>query len=124
MINRVILVGNLTRDAEAVPTNGKAMTRMRVATNTRWTDGAGTGHEAAEFHSVVTFGSLAEVWALYGSKGRRVYIEGKLRTRDYEGSDGVRRYTTEIVAQTVRLLQSKADNGAASEPAAAVRTQA
>ena len=100
MINRVILVGNLTRDAEAVPTSGKAMTRMRVATNTRWTDDAGNKQEAAEYHSVVAFGRLAEVCALYGSKGRRVYVEGKLRTRDYEGSDGVRRYTTEIVART------------------------
>lgn len=125
MINRVILVGNLTRDAEAVPTSGKAMTRLRIATNTRWTDNAGTKQESAEFHSVVAFGGLAEVCALYGSKGRRVYVEGKLRTRDYEGSDGVRRYTTEIVASTMTLLQSRPTGDAAKpEPAAAVRAQA
>ena len=126
MINRTILAGNLTRDAEAVPTSGKAMTRMRLATNTRWTDDAGTAHEAAEFHSLVSFGRLAEVCALYGSKGRSVYVEGKLRTRDYEGSDGVRRYVTEIVAQTVRFLQSRPDREPAStpEPVAAVGERA
>ena len=126
MINRVILVGNLTRDAEAVPTSGKAMTRMRVATSSQWTDGEGNKQESAEFHSVVSFGRLAEVCALYCSKGRRVYIEGKLRTRDYEGSDGVRRYTTEIVAGIVKLLQPRPADEPVSEPAptGAVRAKA
>jgi single-strand DNA-binding protein len=126
MINWVIIVGNLTRDAEAVPTSGKAMTRMRIATNSRWTDRAGTAHEATEFHSVVAFGRLAEVCALYCSKGRRVYVEGKLRTRDYEGSDGVRRYTTEIVAGSVKLLQPRPADEPVSElePSAAVRAKA
>ena len=108
MINRVILVGNLTRDAEAVPTSGKAMTRMRVATNQHWKDATtGENRESAEFHSIVCFGRLAETCAAYCSKGRRVYIEGRLRTRDYEGSDGTRKYTTEIVADMVKLLQPR-----------------
>ncbi len=119
MVNRTILVGNLTRDAEAIPTSGKAMTRMRVATNDRWTDDAGNKQESVKYHVIVSFGRLAEVCALYCAKGRQVYVEGKLRTRDYEGSDGVRRFSTEIVAETVRLLQPKADTRAASEPAAA-----
>jgi single-strand DNA-binding protein len=106
MINRVILVGNLTRDAEALATTGKPMTKMRLATNAQWKDADGNRHEAAEFHSVVAFGRLAEICALYCTKGRRVYIEGKLRTREYAGADGLRRFSTEVVVETVKLLQS------------------
>jgi single-strand DNA-binding protein len=114
VINRVILVGNLTADAEAMATNsGKAMTRMRLATNRRWQDEAGNRQEAAEFHALVTFGRLAEVCALYCTKGRRVYIEGRLRSRDFEDRDGIRRYTTEIVAETVKLLQARKQADAA-----------
>ncbi len=107
MINRAILVGNLTADAEAVTTTGRAMTRMRLATNHQWKDDAGNQQEAAEFHGVVCFGRLAEVCAQNCSRGARVYIEGRLRTRDYEGSDGIRRYTTEIVATAVKVLQAR-----------------
>jgi single-strand DNA-binding protein len=108
MVNRVILVGNMTKDAEQIATSGKAMTRMRVATNQHWKDATtGENRESAEFHNIVCFGRLAETCASYCSKGRRVYVEGRLRTRDYEGSDGVRKYTTEIVADTVKLLQPR-----------------
>ena len=126
MINRVILVGNLTKDAEAIDSSGKAMTRMRIATNQQWKDADGNKQEAAEFHSVVCFGRLAEVCALYCSKGRRVYIEGKLRTRDYDGADGLRRSVTEIVAETVKLLQTRkqADDAAGDPAAVAAETEA
>ena len=126
MINRVILVGNLTKDAEAIDSSGKAMTRMRIATNQQWKDADGNKQEAAEFHSVISFGRLAEVCALYCSKGRRVYIEGKLRTRDYDGADGLRRSVTEIVAETVKLLQarSRPDDAAAEPFSAAAETEA
>jgi single-strand DNA-binding protein len=126
MINRVILVGNLTSDAEAIDSSGKAMTRMRIATNQQWKDADGNKQEAAEFHSVISFGRLAEVCALYCSKGRRVYIEGKLRTRDYDGADGLRRSVTEIVAETVKLLQarSRPDDAAAEPVSAAAETEA
>jgi single-strand DNA-binding protein len=124
MINRVILVGNLTRDAEAIDSSGKAMTRMRIATNHQWKDADGNKQEAAEFHSVVCFGRLAEICALYCSKGRRVYIEGKLRTRDYDGADGIRRSSTEIVAETVKLLQARKDaDDVAADPAAVAAEQ-
>ena len=106
MINRVILVGNLTRDAEAVSTSSsKAMTRMRLATNNVWRDAEGNRQETSEFHTVVAFARLAEVCSLYCVKGKRIYIEGRLRTREYDGNDGLRRTTTEIVAETVKLLQ-------------------
>ena len=126
MINRVILVGNLTKDAETIDSSGKAMTRMRIATNQQWKDADGNKQEAAEFHSVVCFGRLAEVCALYCSKGRRVYIEGKLRTRDYDGADGLRRSVTEIVAETVKLLQTRkqADDAAAAAAAVVAETEA
>jgi single-strand DNA-binding protein len=77
---------------------------MRIATNTVWRDAEGNRQEHAEFHTVVAFGKLAEICASYCVKGRRVYIEGRLRTREYDGSDGLRRHSTEIVAETMKLL--------------------
>jgi single-strand DNA-binding protein len=114
MVNRVILVGNLTRDAE--PTTGPAttLTRMRIATNAVWRDAEGNRQESAEFHNVVAFGKLAQICAAYCIKGRRVYIEGRLRTREYDGSDGLRRYSTDIVAETMKLLDRPQSDGATS----------
>ena len=122
MVNRVILVGNLTRDAESTTGPATTLTRMRIATNTSWRDADGARQESAEYHSVVAFGKLGEVCASYCLKGRRVYIEGRLRTREYDGSDGMRRHSTEIVAETMRLLDrppsggEEVDDGAAGEP--------
>jgi len=104
VINRVILVGNLTRDAESTSGPSTTLTRMRLATNAVWRDGDGNRQESAEFHSVVAFGKLAEICAQYCLKGRRVYIEGRLRAREYDGSDGLRRHSTEVVAETMKLL--------------------
>ena len=104
MINRVILVGNLTRDAESTTGPATTLTRMRIATNVVWRDADGARQESAEFHSVVAYAKLGEICASYCLKGRRVYIEGRLRTREYDGSDGLRRHSTEIVADTMKLL--------------------
>jgi single-strand DNA-binding protein len=104
MINRAILVGNLTRDAEPTIGPNTTLTRMRIATNSVWRDAEGNRQEHAEFHNVVAFGKLAEICASYCVKGRRVYIEGRLRTREYDGTDALRRHTTEIVAETMKLL--------------------
>ena len=111
MINRVTLVGNLTRDAEATSGPSTTLTRMRLATNAVWRDGDGNRQESTEFHNVVAFGKLAEICALYCLKGRRVYIEGRLRTREYDGSDGLRRHSTEIVAEAMKLLDRPQDGG-------------
>jgi single-strand DNA-binding protein len=116
VINRVILVGNLTRDAEPTAGPNTTLTRMRIATNTVWRDAEGNRQEHAEFHTVVAFGKLAEICASYCVKGRRVYIEGRLRTREYDGSDGLRRHTTEIVAETMKLLD-RAPTDDAAQPA-------
>ncbi len=83
------------------------MTRMRLATNTVWRDAEGTRQETAEYHTVISFGRLAEVCAAYCAKGRRIYVEGRLRTREYDGSDGLRKVTTEIVAEIMHLLDRR-----------------
>lgn len=107
MINRVILVGNLTRDTEAVAGARTPFARLRLATNSQWRDADGNRQEAVEYHSVVAFGRTAEICAEYGVRGRRVYIEGRLRSRDYDGSDGLRRHTTEIVVDSLRWLDRR-----------------
>lgn len=104
MINRVILLGNLTRDAEATTGPSTTLARLRIATNAVWRDADGNRQESAEFHNVVAFGKLGEICASYCLKGRRVYIEGRLRSREYEGTDGLRRHSTEIIAETMKLL--------------------
>lgn len=107
MTQRTTLFGNVVRDATAVATKGKAMTRIRVATNTAWTDAEGNHRETTEFHNVVAFGELAGTAAVTCTKGVRVYVEGYIRTREFPGSDGVRRSVTEIVARSLRLFDDR-----------------
>jgi single-strand DNA-binding protein len=104
MINRVILVGSLTRDAETLRGSRGPVVRMRLRTTSGWRDAEGNRQDATEFHNLVAYNQLAEICGLYCLRGRLVYAEGRLRTREYEGSDGLRRTTTEIVLDTVRLL--------------------
>ena len=101
MVNRVTLIGNLTRDAESIAARSP-MTRMRLATNSVWRDANGNRQEQAEYHTVISFGRLAEICAAYCVKGRRIFVEGKLRYREYDASDGQRKVATEIVADVVR----------------------
>lgn len=107
MVNHVILVGNLTRDAESMIGAKGPVTRMRLATNTQWRDANGDRQETAEFHNLVAFSRLAEICAQLCLKGRRIYVEGRLRTREYEGADGLRRTSTEVVLDTMRLLDRR-----------------
>jgi single-strand DNA-binding protein len=88
---------------------------MRIATNAVWRDAEGNRQESSEFHNVVAFGKLAEVCAAYCVKGRRVYIEGRLRTCEYDGSDGLRRHATEVVAETMKLLDRPPADSPASD---------
>jgi single-strand DNA-binding protein len=104
MVNRVILVGHCTRDTVAIATQGKPMARMRLATNSMWRDANGERQESTEYHSIVLYGRISEVAAHYAVKGRAVYVEGRLRTREFTDSDGNRRFSTEVVAETVKLL--------------------
>ncbi|HEX6492174.1 MAG TPA: single-stranded DNA-binding protein [Candidatus Dormibacteraeota bacterium] len=122
MVNRVFLIGNLTRDAETIAAK-TPMTRMRLATNSVGRDTEGNLKEYSEFHTVIAFGRLAEICAAYCVKGRRIAVEGRLRTRDYEDSNGVRKFVTEVVASEMKLLDrpdgARAhDAGGDAEPAA------
>ena len=104
-INKVILVGNLGADPETRYTaNGGAITNIRIATSESWKDKqTGENQERTEWHRVVLFGRLGEIAGEYLKKGRQVYIEGSLRTNEYE-KDGVKRYSTDIVANEMQML--------------------
>lgn len=104
-VNKVILIGNLGADPELRYTsNGTAACNMRLATDESYKDKDGNLVPKTEWHSVVTWGRLAEVCGEYLKKGASVYFEGKLQTRSYEGKDEVTRYATEVVAHEMKML--------------------
>ena len=104
-VNRVTLIGNLGRDPELRYTqSGQAVTNFSVATNEKWKDKDGQLQERTEWHRINVWGKSAENCAQYLSKGRSVYIEGRLQTRDWEDREGNKRQTTEVVAQRVQFL--------------------
>ena len=105
MVNKVILIGNLGKDPEVRFTpNGRALAKFPVATSERWTDQDGNRQERTEWHNVVVWGKQAETCGQYLAKGRQVFVEGSIRTRQYDDKDGNKRYITEIVARDVRFL--------------------
>jgi single-strand DNA-binding protein len=119
-VNKVILVGNLGRDPETryMP-DGAAITNASLATTFAWTDRAsGEKKEETEWHRIVFRGRLAEIAGEYLKKGSQVYVEGRLRTRKWQDKEGHDRYTTEIVADTMQMLGSRAGGG---EPRADAR---
>jgi single-strand DNA-binding protein len=104
-VNKVILVGNLGANPEMRFTQGgQAVANLRLATTERWTDKGGQRQESTEWHRVVLFGKTAEIAGQYLTKGRQVYIEGRIRTRQWQDQQGQKRYTTEIVANNMTLL--------------------
>ncbi|MFB6225859.1 MAG: single-stranded DNA-binding protein [Candidatus Paceibacteria bacterium] len=104
-LNRATILGRLTQDPELRSTpSGRSVANMTVATNRVWTDDDGEQQERTEFHNCVVWGKLAEIAGQYLSKGRRVYCEGRLQTRDWTGDDGVKRYRTEIVVNNLIML--------------------
>ncbi len=112
-INKVILIGNLGQDPEsrAMP-SGKAVTNLRIATSESWRDKqSGEMKEATEWHTVVIFERLAEIAKDYLRKGSKVYIEGRLRTRKWQDKAGQDRYSTEIVANELQMLDTKGAGG-------------
>jgi single-strand DNA-binding protein len=121
-VNKVILVGNLGANPEMRFTQGgQAVANLRIATTERWTDRAGQKQEATEWHRVVVWGKQAEIVGQYLTKGRQVYIEGSIRTRQWQDQQGQKRYTTEIVARNVQMLGGRgeraADEATATVPA-------
>ena len=104
-VNKVILVGNLGANPEMRFTQGgQAVANLRLATSERWTDRNGQKQETTEWHRVVVFGKQAEIVGQYLTKGRQVYIEGRIQTRQWQDQQGQKRFTTEVVAQRVQML--------------------
>jgi single-strand DNA-binding protein len=109
-VNKVILIGNLGVDPELRYVNtGAAVANLRLATNEVWTDKSGERQERTEWHRVVVWGKQAENCAKYLKKGRAVYVEGSLRTREWQDQTGNKRYTTEIQAQTIQFLGGRSE---------------
>lgn len=106
-LNKVMLIGNLTRDPELKYTpSGTAVCTFGLATNREWTDSAGQKQEGAEFHRVVAWGKLGEICSQLMTKGRKVYVEGRLQTRAWKSQDGADRQVTEIVIEEMILLDA------------------
>lgn len=127
-VNRAILIGNLGKDAEVRFTkSGTAHASFSIATQEQWKDKDGQRQEKTEWHRISLWGKPAEALQQYLVKGKQVYVEGRLSTRQWEDKDGHKRYTTEIVAERVTLLgggsrqrdEVEEDEGAGAEPVAA-----
>lgn len=117
-LNKVILIGNIGKDPELRYSPSEvAIATFSMATSESWKDkDTGDKKEKTEWHRIVAFGKTAEIIGEYNKKGDFIYIEGKLQTRDWEDKDGVKRYTTEIVARYTITLRSKNGPVSASEP--------
>jgi len=111
-LNKAMIIGNLTRDPEVKTTpQGTSVASFSVATNFVWTDSSGQKQEKAEYHNVVAWRKLADIIGQYLKKGSKIYIEGRLQTRDWTGQDGVKRYRTEIVADNMIMLDRPTGSG-------------
>jgi single-strand DNA-binding protein len=108
-LNKVLLIGNLTRDPELRSTSsGQSVANFGLATNRVWKDPqTGERREAAEFHNIVMWRRLAEIAGQYLRKGSKVFVEGRLQTRSWQDQNGNKRYTTEIVAENMQMLDRK-----------------
>lgn len=117
MINKAILVGNLGRDPEVSYTpSGMAVAKFSIATSERWKDkNSGEMQERTEWHRITAFGRLGEICGEYLSKGRQVYIEGRIQTTSWE-KDGITRYSTEIIANEMKMLGTKDSANASRQP--------
>jgi len=109
-VNKVILIGNLTRSPELKQTsNGQSIVTFGLATNRQWTTSSGERRDSAEFHECVAWAKLAEICKNYLKKGMLVYVEGYLKTRSWDMEDGTRRFRTEIVLHDMIMLEKRAD---------------
>lgn len=107
-VNKVILIGNLTRDPEMRQTaNGQMVTTFCIATNREWITKDGKKHSLAEYHDIVAWARLAEICNKYLKKGKLVFVEGYLKTRSWDTPEGVRKFRTEIVAQDMIMLEKR-----------------
>ena len=112
-LNKAMLIGNLTRDPEIRnTTTGQPVASFTVVTNYVWTDQAGQRQEKAEFHNIVAWRRLADICRQYLHKGSKVYVEGRLQTRDWLAQDNTKRYRTELVADNLIMLDRAGSAGA------------
>jgi single-strand DNA-binding protein len=115
-VNKAIIVGRLGADPELRFTpSGRAVANFNIATDSVWKDRDGNRQKNTEWHKIVVWGPQAETCSKYLSKGREVFIEGEIRTRNYEDKEGVKRYVTEIVARDVRFLGGKGERDGAGD---------
>jgi single-strand DNA-binding protein len=123
MLNKVILIGNLGADPEVrAMASGSSVANISLATTRRWKDKqTNERKEATEWHRVVFFNRLAEIVGEYLEKGSKIYIEGRLQTRKWQGQDGQDRYTTEILATEMHMLGTKQDSSAQAAPKASTK---
>lgn len=124
-LNKVMLIGNLTRDPEMRYTpQGTAVCTFGVATNRSWTAESGEKKEEADFHNIVAWNKLAEICAQLLKKGRKVYVEGRLSTRSWQAADGTQKQRTEVVINDMVILDKKEGTGEAIDiPEPAVEPQ-
>jgi single-strand DNA-binding protein len=118
-LNKAMIIGRLTQDPEVRTTpTGQNVATFSVATNLIWTDQQGQKQEKVEYHNVVSWRKLAEICGQYLQKGKKVYIEGRLQTRQWEGQDGVKRNRTEIIADNMIMLDSagRSQTGSPASP--------
>lgn len=115
-VNKAILIGNLGRDPELRQTgSGTSVCEFSLATTERYTDGSGNRQERTEWHRIIVWGRQGENAARYLTKGRQVYVEGRIQYRDWEDKDGNKRTTTEIVAMSVQFLSDGGSRGGGSD---------
>lgn len=123
-LNKVFLLGRVTADPQLRSTaNGTQVTAFSIATNRVWNDQSGAKKESTEFHNVVVWGRQAEVASRFLKKGSLVLVEGRLQTREWEGKDGQKRKTTEIICERMQLGPRPMGGSAASEPASTTREE-
>ncbi len=114
-INKVILVGRLGADPEVKTiAQGSTVASLNLATSETWNDKNGQRQEKTEWHRIVVWGKLAEICGKHLTKGRQIYVEGRLQTRQWDDKQGQKRYTTEIVATTVQFLGAQGEQRAGS----------
>src|SRR3989344_2496708 len=115
-LNKVLLIGNLTRDPElkSLP-SGQQLASFSIATNRFWTDKQGQKQSQAEFHNCVAFARQAEVISQYCTKGSLIYVEGRIQTRSWDAQDGTKKYRTEIIVENMRFGPRGGGEGAAPQ---------
>ncbi|MBA4397295.1 MAG: single-stranded DNA-binding protein [Syntrophus sp. (in: bacteria)] len=117
MVNKATLIGRLGKDPEVRYTpDGLMVTSFNLATDEQWKDKSGQKVQKTEWHRIVTFGKLAEICGNYLAKGKMIFVEGRIQTRSWEDKDGVKRYSTEIVASDMRMLDSKGQGKGPESP--------